>query len=324
MIKDVSIEIVQKCMNRCIYCSSCSTENSVAVLDLDTMCRIIRGLQRLHVKRICLSGGEPFLHPDLKDIVKEATDCGITVDIYSSGIRKEANEPVSLSVETLSEMKAAGLRSLLFNMQSADESTYDSITQSKGHFTLLKESISNAIACGIRTEIHFVPMRQNVNDAADVIRFAENTGIKQINFLKLVPHGRAQENAQSLIIDDRELENLCSSLMALQAQGKFIRLGLPLSIQGSTPPCHAVREKLYIKFDGSVFGCEAFKYIPFWDGLGNPVLPDNILEQDIEEIYRNSEYLKKSLQLVEQYESCQAGCENCPVQKYLREGETQK
>lgn len=320
MIKDVSIELIQKCVNRCIHCSSCSTEDSVAMLDLDTMCRVIRTLERLKVERVCLSGGEPFLHPDLPTIVRQIAGCGMTVDIYSCGIRKETGTPEPLSIEQLSLMKDAGLRSLLFNVQSVDEPTYDRITQSKGHFSLLRKSITNAIACGIRTEIHFVPMRQNVHKAEEVIRFAEQTGIEQVNFLKLVPHGRARENAQSLMISDEELVALCSRLADLQAQGKSIRLGLPLSIQGNTPPCHAVRKKLYIKFDGSVFGCEAFKYIQFQDENGNPVLPSNILEKNIEEIYHNSEYLKRSLQLVEHYESFRIGCENCPVQKYLKDG----
>lgn len=324
MIKDVSIEIIQKCVNCCIHCSSCSTEDSVAMLDLDTMHRVIRGLQELKVERVSLSGGEPFLHPDLKEIVRQIASCGMTVDIYSCGVKEEAGLPKSLSVELLSGLRDAGLRSLLFNVQSADESTYNRITQSKGHFPLLQESITNAIVCGIRTEIHFVPMRQNIHDAEDVIRFAERMGIEQVNFLKLVPHGRARENAQRLRLNDEELVALCVRLADLQAQGKSIRLGLPLSIQGDTPPCHAVRKKLYIKFDGSVFGCEAFKYIQFLNEDKNPVLSDNILEKNIGEVYHNSEYLKRSLRLVEHYETHRIGCENCPVQKYLKDKELSK
>lgn len=152
-----------------------------------------------------------------------------------------------------------------------------------------------------------------------MIRFAEQMGIEQVNFLKLVPHGRARKNAQSIMVNDDDLNKLCSRLVDLQTKGKSIRLGLPLSIQGSTPPCHAVKEKLYIKFDGSVFGCEAFKYITFHDEHGVSVLPDNILEKDVEQIYENSEYLKQSVKLVESYENCQIDCENCPVQKYLKE-----
>ncbi len=324
MIKDVSIEIIQKCVNRCIHCSSCSTEESTIMLKSKTIFRVVHGLQRLNVERICLSGGEPFLHPDIVEIVRQISNCNIIVDIYSCGIIKEAGMPKPLSVELLSKMKEVGLRTLLFNLPSTDKNTYDLITHSKNHFSLLCQSISNAIKCGIRTEIHFVPMKQNINDAANVIQFAEQMGIEQVNFLKLVPHGRAHENAQALMIDDTDLIALCSRLVDLQTQGKSIRLGLPLSIGGSTAPCHAVKEKLYIKFDGSVFGCEAFKYITFHDEKGIPISPDSILVNDIEKIYEESEYLKRSLKLVECYENCQVGCENCPVQKYLKELEAAK
>ena len=321
MIKDVSIEIIQKCLNRCIHCSSCSTEKSSMMLQLDTISHLIRGLHELRVERICLSGGEPFLHPDIAEIIRQISDCQIIVDIYSCGVISANGKAVSLSLEMLSILKKAGLRTLIFNMQSANEKTYDLITQSQGHFPLLCESIKNAIKCGIRTEIHFVPMKQNVGDAIEVLRFAEELGVEQVNFLKLVPHGRARENMQNLVPDDASIGELCEQLVALKLQGKAIRLGLPLSASGSTPPCHAVREKLYIKFDGSVFGCEAFKYITFRDEQEQPVTPENIFDYDIVEIYQKSEYLKRSRALVKRFENCSIGCENCPVQKYLREQE---
>lgn len=319
MIKDVSIEITQKCLNNCIHCSSCSTEHSTVMLQLNTIKRVILGLRKLDVERICLSGGEPFLHPDIEEIVRQIADNHILADIYSCGVVTEKRKTVSLSIEKLSKLKKAGLRSILFNMQSAHENTYDLITQSKGNFPLLCESISNAVKCGIRTEIHFVPMRQNIKDAEDVLLFAEKMGVSQVNFLKLVPHGRALENFSAINPSDSDINNLCDYLLALKAQGKAIRLGLPLSASGSTPPCHAVKEKLYIKFDGAVFGCEAFKYITFQDKHGLPIMPENILDYDIVDIYNNSAYLKQSLSLVKKYEHLSVGCENCPVQKYLRD-----
>ena len=101
MIKDVSIEITQKCVNRCIHCSSCSTEECTMMLQLDTLRRVIQGLHRLKVERVCLSGGEPFLHPDIVEIVKQISDSNIIVDIYSCGIVKDAGEAKPLSLELL-------------------------------------------------------------------------------------------------------------------------------------------------------------------------------------------------------------------------------
>ena len=81
---------------------------------------------------------------------------------------------------------------------------------------------------------------------------------------------------------------------------------------------------MYIKYDGTVFGCEAFKYITFQDEFGKDIVPDNISDNSIVEIYHKSEYLQHSVQLVQQYEPCNFGCGNCPVQKYLKEQEMKK
>lgn len=320
MLKDVSIEIIQRCNNHCVHCSSCSTEESTMILSLDVITRVVDGLVALGVERVCLSGGEPFLHPKIKEIVETICKCGMTADIYTSGVIGTKDSPIPLSKEMLSELKSIGLHALLFNLQSATEATYDLITQSNGHFPTVCESITNSVKCGIKTEIHFVPMKINLEDAEAVVRFAEKVGVEQVNFLKLVPHGRAKENIAKISPTDTSLQSMLNRLIELKEQGKHIRLGLPLSDHGNAPPCHAVNEKLYIKFDGSVFGCEAFKYISFVND-GHLVEPDSIYSKRIEEIYRDSSYLKYSIALVKSFEELQVSCENCPVQKYLKRQE---
>ena len=318
MIKETSIEIIQKCLNRCVHCSSCSTEQSPLALKLEDIASLIVGLKKLGVERVCLSGGEPLLHPDIIRIVETAKGKGITTDIYTSGIVGEVDRPKHLTLSFLTALKKAGVNALLFNVQSVSEQKYNQITQSERHFPLVCKSISNAKKCGIRTEIHFVPMKQNIADAVEVIQFAEKAGVEQVNFLKLVPHGRALKNIKSIQPSEEEIFNLQVELRRLKSQGKCIRLGLPLSERESSPPCHAVREKLYIKYDGSVFGCEAFKYLFFRDKSGAETPPDTIFQNDIESIYQNSDYLKRSLELVDFFENRDLGCENCPVQKYFK------
>ena len=321
MIKEASIEIIQKCLNHCVHCSSCSTEQSPLALQLEDIVNLVEGLKNLGVERICLSGGEPLLHPDIIKIVEIVREKGITTDIYTCGIVGEAVKPKHLTISFLKALKKAGVNALLFNVQSVNERKYNQITQSERHFPLVCKSISNAKKCGIRTEIHFVPMKQNIADAIEVIQFAEKTGIEQVNFLKLVPHGRALKNIKSIHPSEEEILNLQVELRNLKSQGKSIRLGLPLSERESSPPCHAVREKLYIKYDGSVFGCEAFKFIPFKDNSGREIYPDTIYSGSIENTYKKSDYLKRSLSLVESFEKHNSSCENCPVQKYLRDKE---
>ena len=319
MLYDVSLEILQKCLNNCLHCSSNSCHNSEAILRLDTIKQIIDDIICLGAKRLCLSGGEPFLHPDIVEIVEYASQKGLILDIYSSGIVGEHNLEKSISKEMLWKCKKRGLNRIMFNVQAADSVVYDAIMNTKGKYDLLIQSITNAKECQIDTEIHFVPMKQNFNQIASVIELAEQLNVCCVSFLRLVPHGRAKDNKEKIMLSDDELRSIQKELYCIKETGKKVRIGLPLSYANVETECHAVREKLYIKFDGSVYGCEAFKYIKFFTEDMKEVIPDNVLHNRIREIYNNSLFLNKSVELVDRYSDDCVGCENCPVQKLLRE-----
>lgn len=317
-LEDVSIEIIQRCYNHCLHCSTCSTEWSTTILPLPVITRLISGLHALKINKICLSGGEPLLHPDIVEIVQEIAEHRIRADIYSCGIVVQDGTPMAIPNRKLELLKRAGVSTLIFNLPSMHEETYNFITQSKGRLPLLLESIRRTIDCGIMAEIHFVPMKPNVNEVARVVEYAQKEKIQQVNFLKLIPHGRALKNADQILLSDDEIVSLQGQLLHLERDGCAVRIGLPLMEANNAPRCHAVKEKLYIRFDGCVFGCEAFKYITFRDEQNAEILPDSIWKQDIQNIYQHSAYLKCSLGLISTYKGTKYGCENCPVQKYIK------
>ena len=315
MLNDVSLEILQKCLNNCVHCSSNSCPESIEILGLDT----IKEILDLGAKRLCLSGGEPFLHPDIKEIIEYATKKGIVLDIYSSGIVGEFGNEKPLSKEMLCECRKKGLNRIMFNVQAADSTVYDSIMRTQGKYDLLIQSIINAKECEIETEIHFVPMKQNYEQIDSIIELAEQLGVCCVSFLRLVPHGRAKANKEKIMLSEEQLIEVQNKLYDIKSKGKKVRIGLPLSYSDTETKCHAVQEKLYIKFDGSVFGCEAFKYIKFLGEDKKVIVPDSVLHNQIKEIYGNSLFLKRSVELVNKYSETKTGCENCPVQKYLKE-----
>ena len=261
MYKDVSIEIIQKCFNQCLHCSSCSSERSVAKLSLPVILQLIADIRDLGFDRICLSGGEPLLYPNIVEVVQAITNQNMRADIYSCGIIEKNGDFASIPEETLSLLKRAGLKAMIFNLPSIHSEVYDLITQSKNRLPLVLKSIEQAILQGISAEVHFVPMKLNINEAMEVVEYAKKANIQQVSFLKLMPHGRALENIKQIALNDDDIMMLQRKLLKLKREGSAIRIGLPFMQQSNAPPCHAVREKLYIRFDGCVFGCEAFKYI---------------------------------------------------------------
>lgn len=320
MLNDVSLEIIQKCLNNCIHCSSNSGCTSQAILDLSLIEEVVDDIVLMGAKRLCLSGGEPFLHPDLVDIIRYAVEKGLKVDIYSSGIVGEPDKEHSIAKKILCKCKMAGLNRIMFNFQAAHAEIYDTIMQTNNNFQKVIESIKNTQECGIETEIHFVPMKQNYKEIDSVVELARNLGVCQVSFLKLVSHGRAKIFEDKIMPNAEELKQIQEKLYTIVSDGTKIRIGIPLSEPEKVSSCHAVKEKLYIKFDGSVFGCEAFKYIRFYNKNREEVEPDNIKNKRVIEICESSQYLKMSKKLIQEYSCKNFGCENCPVQKYLKEG----
>jgi radical SAM protein with 4Fe4S-binding SPASM domain len=272
-------------------------------------------MPQIGVNRVCLSGGEPFLHKDLKKIVAYIKQLGMEVNIYSSGIIEVDGVITHIRTDEFVDLKKRGLSKVMFNLQSYESSRYDVIMGTTGRFDMVKKSIENAIKAGIYTEIHFVPMKINIGDIDGIVELAQEMNVDKVSFLELVPHGRAEKNKSSIQLSEEETIKLRNKLNEIKSEA--IRVGIPLSLDFDSDFCHAASSKLYIKFDGTVYGCEAFKYIQQLDGERNVIQPNNIFESRLLEIYNSSKYLKATQEFVKKYSCLNSKCESCPVQKYL-------
>lgn len=301
-MKQISIEIIHKCPNRCLHCSSNSDINCTLKIETAEVKKIIDGASKLNTEVLSISGGEPFLHDGLLEIVHYAKSKGIKVYIYTSGIILN----IAGRVDSIQQE----------NLPAINEAIYNKFMGTSGYQKFVFESINKAQNIGICTEIHFVPTKINLDEIDSVVKFAERAGINKVSFLGLVPHGRAANNTEELVLDADENEKLKLKLEAIN--NNKIRIGIPLQQEDSDYCCYAGKNKLCIRYDGKVFGCETFKYIQLSDENNRIVKPDSIYNKSLEDIYYHSEYLKHERKFVE-HQMALSGCgEKCPVQRKMR------
>lgn len=316
-MQHVSIEITQKCANECIYCSSVSNRECNIQMSTDKIKQIVDGLDRLDTKCISISGGEPFLHPDIVDIVRYIKKKDIEVNIYTSGIVLDNNDNFkALDKDMLIDLKNSKVNKLIFNLQSLDNNTYDEIMGTKNNKDLVLQSIRDSKNLGIFTEIHFVPMKLNYSEIDSIVEFVNKGNADKVSFLGLIPHGRAKENRSRTYLSSEQINTVKHKIS--QLQGDNVRVGIPLQTTDTDYVCNAGVNKLYIKFDGKVYGCEAFKYINLYDDNGKKIEPDSIYERNIEEIFRKSDYLDAEKKLINKQQNIPNVDEKCPVQKGIR------
>ncbi len=319
-MKHVSIEIIQKCPNYCMHCSSISGITCEKIIKFELLRKVFDGLAEIKVDELSISGGEPFLHKDLAQIVKYGKEKGFNINIYTSGIMLDENgQYISLKEDLIKQLSEYGVKKLIFNVQSLKENVYDKIMGTEGNLKLLMKSIECSKENGIYTELHFVPMKLNYTEIKDVVHFVESEGLDRVSFLGLIPHGRAKQNKKELYLDKETNIRVKELLHSLE--GENVRVGIPLKLESSTCICNAGREKLYVKFDGRVYGCEAFKYIDLFDEKGNKIEPDSIYKNEIFDIFKNSQYLNAAKIRIHKIFEKNNLHENCPVQEELREHE---
>ena len=89
MVKDLCFEIIEACPNNCKFCSSNSCIDKKQIISLDDFKRVIDYFIREGgIKELSLSGGEPFLHPDIYKMIEYAKTFNIKTVIFTSGIKR--------------------------------------------------------------------------------------------------------------------------------------------------------------------------------------------------------------------------------------------
>ena len=301
MLKDLCFEIIQTCPNNCLFCSSLSDINCQTIIDFALFKKTIDYFMSIgDLEEVSISGGEPFLHPDLFKMVAYLKSLNIRVVLFTSGVKynqtttedinnylksidlscqKNHLSPVetkkvlakyqsillschspftSLSKEDLTKLQELGLDKIVFDYQGATPETFQKLT-GQNHFTIVSTSLIRASIVGLETDVHFIPLKDNIEEFKDLIELLNIAGIKNLSILNFVPQGRGLINKESLMLNSSEMNRFKEIFN--QYKNKFaghIRVGIPL-ISEDKHLCTAGLDKMLIKYDGTVLPCPAFK-----------------------------------------------------------------
>ncbi len=259
---NLTVEINQKCPNSCLFCSSLASSDSQNLISFKTFETLIRQASSLGLDEISISGGEPLVHPEFFDLMLVLADFTFKVNLYTSGQVFVGGSVKPFS--NWSQLKKG--TNLIFNLQSIDEQTHDTLTKRQGSFARTFSSIKAAKNEGFKVEIHIVPNKLNLSTLLDTVVALSAQEIDQISFLRLVPQGFAQRNKAFLTFDNQErlfLQETFLKMASLNLGKTKLRFGIPFaSLRNEEKTCNAGTSKLIIRYDGKIFPCEAFKEAP--------------------------------------------------------------
>ena len=309
MLSEISIEILQRCPNRCIYCSSHSNPQATHIIPFEIIKNVIDDAKSLGCKTVCLSGGEPFLHPQILDIISYIAKQQLICYVYTSGIYMKDEVYSSLPNEYIEAIRGM-VDKVIFNVEADSSALYDQIMGTDvGGFDMMKKSINDCVSSGLVVETHVVPMQVNFKHLKSIFEMCYQLGVSKVSILRLVMQGRALENLSLVKLSDENNREVTKLIKALKEEYKGkVRIGLPYSDSNCRIYCKAAIDKINVRYDGNVYPCEVFK-----DDLLNAKLgcePDNVWKDSFYDIYKSSPYLNVVRRRIEAFKK-EDGDETC-------------
>lgn len=195
----IRISLTERCNLKCIYClpkdfkCPCNSENKI--LTKDNIFDIVEIAEKLGIKKIRLTGGEPLLRNDIVQIVKGIRERGIkSIYITTNGI---------LLHEKIEVLKNAGLTGVNISLDSLDKKQFKEITRG-GELDIVLKGIEKAISLNLQVKLNSVIIKGiNENQIEDLAKLTQNNEL-DVRFIELMPIG---EGKKFVGIDNQEIYN---------------------------------------------------------------------------------------------------------------------
>ncbi|WP_411376044.1 GTP 3',8-cyclase MoaA [Arthrobacter sp. MPF02] len=205
---DMRLSLTDKCNLRCTYCmpaEGLEWLSKSAVMTAEEIVRIVRvGVERLGVRELRLTGGEPLVRHDLVEIIAELRhnhpDLPISMTTNAVGLAKKA-----------AALKTAGLTRINVSLDSLHEETFTQLTR-RPFLNQVLAGVDAAWAAGLGpVKLNAVLMR-GINDAEapSLLAWALGRGY-ELRFIEQMPldadHGWTRRN----MITAAEIRGLLST-----------------------------------------------------------------------------------------------------------------
>ncbi len=150
-MKRVTLSLSRACNNACVFCS----QDGLPPLPADDFATQLAQLRGSGATELTLLGGEPTLHPQLADVIRQARAIGFErVGLQTNG-RKLSEEPLT------SALAAAGLTDVHVTVLGGEGAVHDYHTGVDGSFRALVAGLGVARSHGLQLVATTVLTRSN-------------------------------------------------------------------------------------------------------------------------------------------------------------------
>lgn len=184
----IGLGITNRCNLDCPFCfyhDVASNRDAHEDMSIKFIEDLFASLGKLFLVNMALQG-EPFLHPEITDILKIVSLSANKIVVCTNGLL--ISEKHCLALEKLSGLK------LILSVDATDAATY-SLMRKGGSFKLFQQNAIKMREClGENIELAAVVCRNNLESLKKLPEFAKSLGIKKVNLSPLCETGFTKYN----------------------------------------------------------------------------------------------------------------------------------
>ena len=186
------ISITEHCNLRCTYCmpeDGISLTPKSNLMTADEIISIAQTFVNLGVTKIRLTGGEPLVRKDARDIILRLGKLGVNLTITTNGIL------VSNFIETF---KQAKIKTVNISIDSLVKDKFNQITR-RDYFDTVQNNIDLLLKEKFNVKLNVVLIKSfNNNEILDFIVLTKNKNV-QVRFIEFMPFSGNQWDKSKLV-----------------------------------------------------------------------------------------------------------------------------
>jgi radical SAM protein with 4Fe4S-binding SPASM domain len=220
VLDTIHFNSTKSCNLGCSFCYDKAVRGPTENLTLEVIKRLAKEAFELGARRVILSGGEPMLRKDWRDVAQAFDEHGMEVSLATNG--------------TMINAEVAGFLSSLKKVSisiSVDggEAIHDRLRDHKGAHALTMSGLRALKNAGLSFDVNATIFRDNLSEVPFLTRLARDFGC-DVRLSLLHPNGRG-EKMMGLELNPEEILQLREYCHIMRQHGVKIFLNLPPLLQ---------------------------------------------------------------------------------------------
>ena len=190
-LSEIYFYLTEGCNLRCRHCwimteqVAAPASQTKAVLDLDLFASILEQARPMGLRSVKLTGGEPFLNPQIRQMLEIIRDAQLKLVVETNGV---------LLTPELADLVASCHKPFVsVSLDGTDPETHEWVRQVPGSYQAALRGIGYLVEAGIRPQIIFTIMRKNRDQVGPIVKLAQELQAKSVKFNILQPSPRSDK-----------------------------------------------------------------------------------------------------------------------------------